>query len=474
MLFSTTTFLFVFLPCVLAIYLITPRKLKNIVLLLASLFFYAWGEPKFLYVMLLSIALNYVFGILADKAKREGKHGKLVITLMVIGNLIILGIFKYANFVVFNMESLFGANFDWKMIALPLGISFYTFQGISYVIDVYRGDGKVQKNPLNIALYISLFPQLVAGPIVRYQTVADQIESRRVDLNLFTSGVKRFIIGLAKKMFIANNCGLVADQIFQSQGGSLSVGTAWIGLIFYALQIFFDFSGYSDMAIGLGRMFGFKFLENFNYPYIAKSVSEFWRRWHISLGTWFKDYVYIPLGGNRVSPIKIYRNLAIVWLATGIWHGASWNFLLWGAYYGAFIMLEKAFLGKALLRVPAALQHVYALIVIVFGWLLFRIDNVSDIWTYLCSMFGSGAFWDARATYYMHEYYMVLIVAIIACTPLVKNFFASDKLLTFMQKHRALHITKDIATLAVLAFIFVYSVALVVGSTFNPFIYFRF
>ncbi|MBC2366089.1 MBOAT family O-acyltransferase [Listeria booriae] len=474
MLFSTTTFLFVFLPCVLAIYLITPRKLKNIVLLLASLFFYAWGEPKFLYVMLLSIALNYVFGILADKAKREGKHGKLVITLMVIGNLIILGIFKYANFVVFNMESLFGANFDWKMIALPLGISFYTFQGISYVIDVYRGDGKVQKNPLNIALYISLFPQLVAGPIVRYQTVADQIESRRVDLNLFTSGVKRFIIGLAKKMFIANNCGLVADQIFQSQGGSLSVGTAWIGLIFYSLQIFFDFSGYSDMAIGLGRMFGFKFLENFNYPYIAKSVSEFWRRWHISLGTWFKDYVYIPLGGNRVSPIKVYRNLAIVWLATGIWHGASWNFLLWGAYYGAFIMLEKAFLGKALLRVPAALQHVYALIVIVFGWLLFRIDNVSDIWTYLCSMFGSGAFWDARATYYMHEYYMVLIVAIIACTPLVKNFFASDKLLTFMQKHRVLHITKDIATLAVLAFIFVYSVALVVGSTFNPFIYFRF
>ncbi|MBC2328377.1 MBOAT family O-acyltransferase [Listeria booriae] len=474
MLFSTTTFLFVFLPCVLVIYLITPRKLKNIVLLLASLFFYAWGEPKFLYVMLLSIALNYVFGILADKAKREGKHGKLVITLMVIGNLIILGIFKYANFVVFNMESLFGANFDWKMIALPLGISFYTFQGISYVIDVYRGDGKVQKNPLNIALYISLFPQLVAGPIVRYQTVADQIESRRVDLNLFTSGVKRFIIGLAKKMFIANNCGLVADQIFQSQGGSLSVGTAWIGLIFYSLQIFFDFSGYSDMAIGLGRMFGFKFLENFNYPYIAKSVSEFWRRWHISLGTWFKDYVYIPLGGNRVSPIKIYRNLAIVWLATGIWHGASWNFLLWGAYYGAFIMLEKAFLGKALLRVPTALQHVYALIVIVFGWLLFRIDNVSDIWTYLCSMFGSGAFWDARATYYMHEYYMVLIVAIIACTPLVKNFFASDKLLTFMQKNRALHITKDIATLAVLAFIFVYSVALVVGSTFNPFIYFRF
>ncbi len=359
MLFSSLTFLFLFLPLILIIYYTVRIELRNYVLLFFSLFFYAWGEPKYILLMLFSISINYIFGLLVDRW-RGTKYIKLILGLSVVFNLGLLGIFKYTNFIIENMKS-FGLEFSIAEIRLPIGISFFTFQAMSYVIDVYRKEGKCQKNPLNLALYISFFPQLIAGPIVRYQTVAKQIEERRENFEQFSEGTKRFIRGLGKKAILANGVGYIADQILTSDFSNLSLTGAWLGIIAYTLQIYFDFSGYSDMAIGLGKMFGFEFLENFNYPYISKSITEFWRRWHISLGSWFRDYLYIPLGGNKGSKYKFYRNIFIVWLATGLWHGASWNFIFWGVFYGVLIVLERNFLLKLLEKLPSYISRIYTL-----------------------------------------------------------------------------------------------------------------
>ncbi|WP_043929980.1 MBOAT family O-acyltransferase [Bacillus sp. EB01] len=473
MLFSSSIFLFAFLPIVLILYFLSPRVLKNIILLAASLFFYAWGEPRYTIIMLISILINYLFALIVDKKRENGTAVKWILGSMVIANLAILGFFKYANFFVDNLNGLLGTSINIPDIPLPIGISFYTFQAMSYVIDVYRKDGKVQKNPINMALYISLFPQLVAGPIVRYQTVADQINERRETIDKIAEGIRRFLIGLAKKMFLANNCGLIADQIFAQNPSEMSMGLAWFGIIAYALQIYFDFSGYSDMAIGLGKMFGFDFLENFNYPYISKSATEFWRRWHISLGSWFRDYVYIPLGGNRKGEARTYLNLLIVWFATGLWHGASWTFIAWGVYYGLLIMIEKAFLLKFLKRIPAILQYMYALLIVLIGWVFFRSETFTYAFDYIKAMFGMNGvgLWDLKAEFYSHEHGVVLLLAIIGATPLFK------KLLDWLSSeygNRAVMAGKSVALNTYYVALLVLSVVYVVSTTFNPFIYFRF
>ena len=472
MLFTSTVFLFLYLPIVLTLYYIVPRKLKNTLLLFASLFFYAWGEPKFLLILIFFILINYIFAILVDKYRDKTVIVKWLLALTVIINLSMLGIFKYANFFVTNINSLFGTSILLNHIALPLGISFFTFQGLSYVIDVYRKDGKAQRNLINMAMYKALFPQLIAGPIVRYQTVAEQITERKETLEKFADGTKRFIIGLAKKMILANNCGWVADQIFAIPADHLSVGLAWIGAISYSLQIYFDFSGYSDMAIGLGKMFGFDFLENFNYPYISRSATEFWRRWHISLGTWFKDYLYIPLGGNRGTTLQNYRNLFIVWLATGFWHGAAWTFIAWGLYYGALIMLEKAFLLKFLKRIPRVFQHLYALLAVIIGWVFFRSATFGYAFSYIKSMFGANgnSLWDQQAVYYFAQYGIIILLAIIVSMP-VFHFIKG-----FLPKGRNVGnvFGRNLIVSTGYVLIFFLSLVSVVSSTFNPFIYFRF
>ncbi len=462
MLFSSTIFLFLFLPTVLIVYYLLPRSFRNGWLLVASLFFYAFGEPRFAVLMLVSVAINYFFALFVD-VYRQRVGVKWIMFSMIAVNLGLLGWFKYSGFFVQSVNKTFHADFFVPEIVLPLGISFYTFHAMSYVIDIYKGKEAVQKNPLDLALYIAFFPQLVAGPIVRYNTIASQIESRQETLSDFTRGVRRFIIGLSKKLILANGCGQVADAVFNMK--DLSMGLAWIGIIAYALQIYFDFSGYSDMAIGLALMFGFHFLENFNYPYISKSVSEFWRRWHISLGSWFRDYVYIPLGGNRVSPWKQYRNLGIVWMLTGLWHGASWTFVAWGAYYGLWIMLEKAFLGKLLARVPV-LATMWTLVLVLVGWVFFRSATFPEAVTYIQAMFMPDVLWDDRASYQVVQNGVILALACLAATPLPKRIGewvvrSSGKIGQTLQYGYAM----------VLLFL---ATSALVASTFNPFIYFRF
>ncbi|TCI77791.1 MBOAT family protein [Exiguobacterium sp. SH0S1] len=476
MLFSSTIFLFVFLPLTLFIYYVSPRFLKNTILLIASLLFYAWGEPVYTFVMITSIIMNYTFGLLVDRYREDIKIAKWLVGAMVLGNVLLLSVFKYTSFIIENVNAVFRLGLTDPMIPLPIGVSFFTFQAMSYVIDVYRKEGKVQRNPLDLALYISLFPQLIAGPIVRYQTVADEINERKETLDDFASGVQRFVIGLGKKMILANSCGYVADQAFSQSSGDLSTGFAWIGIIAYSLQIYFDFSGYSDMAIGLGRMFGFHFLENFNYPYISRSVSEFWRRWHISLGSWFRDYVYIPLGGNRGGAVSTYRNLAVVWLLTGVWHGASWTFIAWGAYYGMFIMLERAFLGKWLKALPSALSLGLTLFIVIIGWVFFRADNFGYAITYLQAMFGlsEGGLWDSQAMYYLSQYGIILLISIIAATPLPKML--GEYILTLEERSNKTWVVASAGFLryGYLSLVLVFAVSYVVASSFNPFIYFRF
>lgn len=375
MLFSTATFLFVFLPCVLLLYympFVKNRTYRNILLAITSIFFYAWGEPAFVLVMLASILVNWLLALWVDKYRGNASASKVILAFTVVFNLSFLFVFKYLAFVVNGFSSLFGGN-DVLQITLPIGISFYTFQAMSYVLDVYRQRGRAQKNPLNVALYIAFFPQLIAGPIVRYETIAEQIENRKETFDDFCAGFERFMIGFSKKIIIANNIAIVADEIFAANAPALL--TAWIGVIAYAFQIFFDFSGYSDMAIGMGRMFGFHFLENFNYPYISKSISEFWRRWHVSLGTWFRDYVYFPLGGSRVATKRrLVLNLFVVWFLTGIWHGANWTFMLWGVMYFVLITAEK------LTNFPSKIKglgHIYTLFFVLIGWVIFRADSLA-------------------------------------------------------------------------------------------------
>lgn len=467
MLFSSTIFIFFFLPTVLFFYYVVFRKKRtcqNVLLLLASLFFYAWGEVNFVFIMMLSIVANYGCGLFVDKYR--DKAGKLIVALSVVFNLSLLFVFKYLGFATECVNSLLKFNITVPAIALPLGISFFTFQGMSYVIDVYRGHGKVQKNILNVGLYIAFFPQLIAGPIVRYATVAEQIYSRKETFDGFSQGMVRFITGVSKKVLIANTMGLIADSVFTSDLNTMSFSYAWVGAISYTFQIFFDFGGYSDMAIGLGKMFGFEFLENFNYPYMSRSVSEFWRRWHISLGTWFRDYVYFPLGGSRVkSKSRLVFNLFVVWSLTGIWHGASWTFALWGLIYFVLIALEKLTGFEKKLHIPI-LGNLYTLFFVVMGWVLFRADTVEEAFRYISVMFGAnGVLVDNISLFTLKENAAFFVAAIVCSTPAVKWLY--DRFL----KRNAVLLT---GYYLIIALFMMLSVSYMVKGSYNPFIYFNF
>lgn len=465
MLFSSMTFIFLFMPIVCATYLLAKKSLQNTLLLIASLIFYAWGGPNYLAIMLLTILINYTGALYIDRTQT---HKKAFLTLTVIANLGILIYFKYCAFLIENINGLLPYDLPLLEVIMPIGISFYTFQAMSYVIDVYRGEVKAQRNIYKLALYISLFPQLVAGPIVKYHDVDHQIDNRTVTFRKVAYGTKRFIIGLSKKMLLANTLGAVADKIFSQPVDQFDSATAWIGAVAYALQLFYDFSGYSDMAIGLGYIFGFKFLENFNYPYISRSITEFWRRWHISLSTWFKEYLYIPLGGNRISPIRTYVNLFIVFLATGIWHGASWNFIVWGLWNGLFIIIERITnWHKKDGPVIRFIQHGYTIFVFLIGWVMFRAPDMTYAWDYLKNMFGFILNHNIAhdLIYYVDHIEIIAFgIAIMCSMPLF------TKMLTVSDKHVVL---KSLIN-AWLIVLFILSTALIASSTYNPFIYFRF
>ncbi len=466
MLFSSMTFVFLFLPIVCLIYLLAKKELHNAILLAASILFYAWGEPRYLAIMILTILANYVGAIALDKHK---KYKKPILLATIAVDLSFLLYFKYFNFFIDNINSIFAMDISFLEVIMPIGISFYTFQAMSYLIDVYKGDAKVQKDIYKLALYISLFPQLVAGPIVKYRDVDEQIDHRTVTFDKVSYGVKRFIIGLAKKMLLANTLGAVADEIFGLPVAQASPQLAWVGAIFYSLQLFYDFSGYSDMAIGLGLIFGFKFLENFNYPYISKSITEFWRRWHISLSTWFKEYLYIPLGGNRKGSVRTYVNLFLVFLATGFWHGASWNFIFWGLWHGVFIIFEKmtGWHKESKSRIISGAQHIYTIFVFVIGWVMFRAENMSYATDYIKNMFGLVKEHTAvnDVSYYLNNAEMLALIAGILCAMPVFN-----KILYVKYEHKVLRTLINIW----LFILFVVSSATIAASTYNPFIYFRF
>ena len=466
MVFSSTIFLCVYLPLVLLGYYICPKKGRNLFLLIASLVFYAWGEPKYVFLMIFSILVNYIFGRLMDKHRENKKRLKLMLVLSVVIDIGLLSVFKYTDFIITNVNAIFGANFDLLNIALPIGISFYTFQAMSYTIDVYRNDVRVQKNLIDFGMYITMFPQLIAGPIVRYADVQDQLAERSVTTVDFSEGVMRFVVGLGKKVLLANQMGAVWSEIY-ALGGDVSALMAWTGAIAYTFQIYFDFSGYSDMAIGLGRMFGFKFPENFRYPYQSVSITDFWRRWHITLSTWFKEYLYIPLGGNRRGLTRQALNLLIVWSLTGFWHGAGWNFVLWGLYYFVILFIEKLFLLKALDKLPKFFRHVYALLLIIIGWVIFASDDVSVLLPFLGSMFGANGAVGGMDVYTLLTKAVLLIICCVASTELPKKLFLSA---AGAMNEKAAFTLKSVLTIALLAL----SMILLIGDSYNPFLYFRF
>lgn len=458
MVFSNVTFLFVFLPLVFLAYFLVPFRFKNGVLLAFSLIFYAWGEPVYILLMLYSIIVNYYMGIAIERYPDKAKS-TMIFTVAL--NLFILGFFKYYGFLMENINGLFGLQLPIRKLALPIGISFYTFQTLSYIIDLYRGKISCQKNLVSYAAYITMFPQLIAGPIVRYSDVAGELEHRKINLVRFGEGCERFLFGLAKKVLLANTIGGLFDTV-HAMGGNISVLTAWLGAAAYTFQIYFDFSGYSDMAIGLGKMFGFTFLENFDYPYISSSVTEFWRRWHISLGTWFREYVYIPLGGNRVSVYKHIRNILIVWFLTGLWHGASWNFILWGVYYGLLLLWEKYIFKPR--HFPEVFKHLFTMLAVVIGWVIFSADDLNGAVLTLCRMFGIGAegIIDRTGLYYLSTNWILLGLGLFFSMPVVKKLYQF-----FWRKCRLV--------LAVFcAALFVICVAYMVTQNYNPFLYFRF
>lgn len=478
MLFTSLEFLFMFLPAVLLIYFILPSRLRNYWLLLISFFFYAWGEPVFLLYMLASIVFNYLMALGIDRVQKESPWRKWLLGMDVLGNLSVLFVYKYMNFVTDALHRLLPRSAQWFEVtsfALPIGISFFTFQAMSYVIDVYRGGeagARVQRNPAYVGLYIAFFPQLIAGPIVRYTTIEQQIGERKVTFSSFSDGVYRFVIGFNKKMLLANPLALVADKAFETY--HLSVGMAWLGILCYTLQIYYDFSGYSDMAIGLGRMFGFQFLENFNYPYISRTVTEFWRRWHISLGTWFRDYVYFPLGGSRVkSRLRLMANLMIVWLLTGIWHGANWTFILWGVLYGVMITAEKMTDLPHRLSDSRLLSVVYpclTLLAVMLGWVLFRADSVRGAGRYVFSMLGLRGYpvADDMALFHLREYAVQMIAGVICATPVLCR--ARDAFVGRFGGARVMDALEGVIQMA----LFVVGVSALVMNAHNPFIYFNF
>ena len=463
MVFSTITFLFYFLPVVLVIYYIVPQKWKNTVLLIVSLLFYFYGEPKYIILMIISIVITYIFGRLIDK-NRKTQMAKIYLIIAISISVGLLIYFKYTNFIIKNIQLWISNKIDFVNIVLPIGISFYTFQMISYLIDVYNGKAKVQKNILKLATYVSLFPQLIAGPIVRYTTIEEQLEKREYTVEKFATGVRRFIIGLGKKVLIANVLGELQNIFLASN--EKSVLFYWIYAISVTLQIYFDFSGYSDMAIGLGKMFGFEFLENFNYPYIAKSITEFWRRWHISLSTWFRDYIYIPLGGNRVNKIKWLRNIIIVWFLTGLWHGSEWNFIIWGLYFGVLLIIEKVFLGKYLNKLPQIFTRIYTLLIVMISFIIFNGEGTEQILQNLGGLIGANGtpLISAESIYYFKSYFVIILIAIIGATPIPKDIANSDKL----QK------LENILEPIYLLIIFLICTSYIIDGSFNPFLYFRF
>ena len=462
MLFSSIPFAYYFLPAVLVLYFLVPFRFKNAVLLAFSLVFYGWGEPVYLILMTLSILMGWVFGLLIGKY-RGTKRAKLFLTASVVTSLGLLGWFKYADFAVENLNAL-GLDLALPRVALPIGISFYTFQILSYTIDVYRGNAESQKSLVNFGAYVSMFPQLIAGPIVRYADVARQLESREHSVEKASLGVRRFVIGLAKKVLIANQLGQLIELYRASS--QPSVLFVWMYAAAFALQIYFDFSGYSDMAIGLGKIFGFDLLENFNYPFISRSISEFWRRWHMSLGGWFRDYVYIPLGGNRVKPLRYVFNVLAVWALTGLWHGAAWNFVLWGLLFAALLTAEKFLLGKAMAKLPGWLVRVPILVVLLISFVLFNASSLSQAAADVGGMLGLGGLpaVSAESLYYLRSYGLLLVMAVVGATPLVKN------LALRLEKSKAFAILEPVVLCALLLAV----TAFLVGGSFNPFLYFRF
>ncbi|WP_460293329.1 MBOAT family O-acyltransferase [Clostridium tertium] len=467
MLFSSSVFIFIFLPLVLFLYYISGKKIRNYILLLASLIFYAWGGVNYLKILMVSILINYIFGLLIDKTVDRSHLRKFILILGIILNLALLFYYKYYDFFIENINNILNMNLELKRIVLPIGISFFTFQGMSYIIDIYRNDGKVNKNIFSVALYISFFPQLVAGPIIKYKIIDEQIRVRKESIDYFSYGINRFVIGLGKKIIISDMLGAISDNIFLLANSSgIDMITAWIGAICYTLQIYFDFSGYSDMAIGLGHLFGFKFPENFNYPYISRSITEFWRRWHISLSTWFKEYLYIPLGGNRRG--NVYFNLFVVFLVTGLWHGASWNFVIWGLWHGMFMIIERVIRNENWYKkIPSFIKIFITLFIVIIGWVLFKATTLEEGLKYLSIMFGLSNFSNItfEYTYFISRKFIVLIIiGIMASTPIFKKIF---------NRYRGIKVFELIKTILIIL-LFIISIIFMVNSTYSPFIYFQF
>lgn len=464
MLFSSIPFLYYFIPCVLILYFAAPKQLKNTVLLLTSLVFYAWDRPKFALLMVAAIVSGYIFGLLIEKFKGR-PLSKFFLALSVGSSLAMLGFFKYTDFFISSFNSVSGLSVPLTGIALPVGISFYTFQILSYTVDVYRGDVAAQRNLISLAAYVSMFPQLIAGPIVRYSDIEKQLVSRSHNFDAAAQGIRRFVLGLGKKILIANALGELCD-VFRASDDK-SVMFYWLYAVAFTLHIYFDFSGYSDMAIGMGKVFGFDFLENFDYPYISGSVTEFWRRWHMSLGSWFRDYVYIPLGGNRVSKIKWFRNIFVVWLLTGFWHGAAWNFIVWGLYFAVLLVLEKLWLKKYLDK-SKVLRHVYVMLLVIISFVIFNAADMGEAMRYIAAMFGAG---DVPAVstelfYYLRSYAVVIAVAVIGSTPFPKKLISR-----LSEKHEKLF---NVVEPIVLIGLLIVMTAYLVDGSFNPFLYFRF
>lgn len=470
MIFSSIFFIFAFLPIVLILYYLVPFRAKNLVLLIFSLIFYAWGEPIYVLLMILNILINFFSGLEMEGFIKEGdmRKAKYACIVTTVANFLVLGFYKYYGFLIENLNAVLPVDIPYKALALPIGISFYTFQTMSYVIDVYRGKVEAQHDVIAFGAYVTMFPQLIAGPIVRYSDVEKQLRRRRISVEKFGYGAMWFLQGLGKKVLIANNIGSVYESIAALGPSQTSVLTAWIGCFAYTMQIYFDFGGYSDMAIGLGKMLGFDFIKNFDYPYISKSITEFWRRWHISLSSWFKEYVYIPLGGNRVGTQKAIRNLMIVWCLTGLWHGAAWNFIFWGLYYGIILCIEKYILKGALERLPGAMQHIYTMFFVMIGWVLFFSPSLGSAVSYIGTMFGIGGsgLADMTGFYYLKSSLLLGIIAGILSTPFVYRHFSV--LLTAKEKYR------QVICAAVYTGIFLICTAYLVNATYNPFLYFRF
>lgn len=468
MVFSSLLFIFLFLPITLTLYYLVPNAYKNIILIIASLIFYAWGEPVYIAIMIFAIVFDYVNGRLIEKYQNKKSIALTVLISSISVNLGLLCFFKYYGFLISNINSLLNLHIVAKSLPLPLGISFYTFQSISYVVDVYKKKVPAQKNLFTYAVFVTMFPQLVAGPIIKYIHIYNQFEKRKLTLTQFSEGMEIFIIGLSKKVLLANNIGRLWTTIKATPINEVSIVTSWIGILAFTFQIYFDFSGYSQMALGLGKMLGFDLIQNFNYPYISKSITEFWRRWHISLGSWFREYVYIPLGGNRCGKLKQYRNILIVWFLTGFWHGANWNFILWGLYFCLFIVLEKLFLLKWLEKIPKFASHVYTLLVVIVGWVFFEFENLANAFGFIKTMFGFGAntLIDSNGIYYIYTNITLFILLAIFSTPLVKNMLLNGK--------DTIKLPFAIAKPIIHMLLLLLCTAYLVNLSYNPFLYFRF